>query len=539
MQRKGEEAWASLERGLNRSLLDECAPSDGKGSSTDSGPDRASDPRNCKLETVQAALSDHAALIGWLDSYRSYSFDSVYPLWGYVIRHTGPIQWVRIGPPAGVDERAASRKVGELPNVLCDQAGWPFRSPASGELVQEARSTYEEVLAPLEKCLRGVDQLVVVQAMLIGSLPLDALMDSSGTWIGDRFAISYTPSATLLAWMRKQRGPVRDPRTWRVLAVGDPEFGPGTKDVEPTPDLAARQLGDPVGSASSRRVNPGHSTRALTREEDARESVSRLPESRNEIRRIAQIFPSCTVLLGRDASEREIARLAMSGKLEEYDLIHLATHSLMDPDVVLQMRSAILLSPADSAAGSADPGVSPAKNGLLTSEEIRSTWKLKADLVTLSTCPTELHTQKQETILGFTRGLFHAGAKCLLVSQWNVDDEATALLMGRFYENVTGSYGDVRMGLLGQAMPKAVALREAKHWLREYRDAESGRPFSNPAYWAAFTFSGRFWGILTSHDVLGARRERRIRPRLPRSAGRLRSHARSERTSPASGRGGS
>ncbi len=489
MQGKGEEAWVSLEHGLNRRLLDEFAASDGNGSSTDSDPDQTSGrPRVCNLETVQAALSDHAALVGWLDSYHAISSVTVYPLWGYIIRHAGPIQWVRIDPPAGVGERAATWKIGVFSNVLRDEARWPFRRPVSGELVQGARSVYEEILAPLEKCLRGIDQLVVVQAMNMSHVPLDALMDSSGTWIGDRFAVSYTPSATLLVRMRKRCGPVKAPGTWRVLAVGDPDFGPGSTKVETASDLAARQSGDPMSSASPERVDPGPRTRVLTRQPGAMDSDSRLPETRDEVRRIAQIFPSCTVLLGRDASKREITRLATSGELEEYDLIHLATHSLMD--MPNQMRSAVLLSPTRSALDGADSDASSADDGVLTAADIRSTWKLKADLVTLSACQTDFFTRSQETSLGLTGELLRAGARCLLVSLWDVDDQATALLMGRFYENLAGSYRDVRMGLIGQPMPKAVALQEAKRWLRSYRDADGGQPFANPVFWAAFILLG-------------------------------------------------
>jgi len=58
--------------------------------------------------------------------------------------------------------------------------------------------------------------------------------------------------------------------------------------------------------------------------------------------------------------------------------------------------------------------------------------------------------------------LLLAGARSLVVSQWKVDDTATALLMVRFYENLLAQ----REGM-DQPMPKAEALAEAKSWLRE------------------------------------------------------------------------
>ena len=48
-----------------------------------------------------------------------------------------------------------------------------------------------------------------------------------------------------------------------------------------------------------------------------------------------------------------------------------------------------------------------------------------------------------------------------MLSQWKVDDDATALLMARFYRNLFGK----RDGLAAP-MPEAEALAEAKRWLR-------------------------------------------------------------------------
>jgi CHAT domain-containing protein len=106
------------------------------------------------------------------------------------------------------------------------------------------------------------------------------------------------------------------------------------------------------------------------------------------------------------------------------------------------------------------------------------------------------------------------------LSQWKVDDAATALLMQRFYQNLLGK----RDGL-PKPMGKAEALAEAKAWLRGLsRDealkraaqltsgVERGKnrpvlpllpavptapvgeagdhPYAHPYYWAAFVLIG-------------------------------------------------
>jgi CHAT domain-containing protein len=93
-----------------------------------------------------------------------------------------------------------------------------------------------------------------------------------------------------------------------------------------------------------------------------------------------------------------------------------------------------------------------------------------------------------------------------VLSRWQVDDEATALLMVRFYQNLLGKREGLKEGL-----PKAEALAEAKEWLRNLSAGQikaeverlprgkgakpvplrkEARPFAHPYYWAAFVLIG-------------------------------------------------
>jgi CHAT domain-containing protein len=94
-------------------------------------------------------------------------------------------------------------------------------------------------------------------------------------------------------------------------------------------------------------------------------------------------------------------------------------------------------------------------------------------LVTLSACDTGLaRISGGDELLGLVRGFFVAGSPSLLTTLWEIDDESTALLVSRFYEN-----------LITRGMNKAEALREAKLHLKS---AGYERPF----YWAGFVVQG-------------------------------------------------
>jgi CHAT domain-containing protein/tetratricopeptide (TPR) repeat protein len=114
---------------------------------------------------------------------------------------------------------------------------------------------------------------------------------------------------------------------------------------------------------------------------------------------------------------------------------------------------------------------------------------------------------------GLPAGLLQAGAACTIVSLWQVDDHATALLMTRLYELLDPN-------LSASEQEPVAALRAARAWLRgltveqaaEYVRARpalasvldrwgtgrvrasamrpSDRPYASPMYWATFVAYG-------------------------------------------------
>jgi len=209
-----------------------------------------------------------------------------------------------------------------------------------------------------------------------------------------------------------------------------------------------------------------------------------------EVEAIRPLVPQPAVLVGPKASEQALVQLAEAGRFKDFQVIHLATHVLVDQE--RPERSALVLSLVDVP----DPLEAVMKggrvyDGLVTAKEVLREWKLDADLVTLSACQTGLGKEVGgEGYVGLAHSFLQAGARSLIVSLWPVEDQATSVLMKRFYENWTGRYSDVRNGRTARAMSKADALQEAKRYLRSYTDKDGGKPFEHPYFWAAFILIG-------------------------------------------------
>lgn len=176
----------------------------------------------------------------------------------------------------------------------------------------------------------------------------------------------------------------------------------------------------------------------------------RLKYAEQEALAIAGIMPDATLLLRKQAQAAFIRENA-----GRYAMLHLATHGVFDPAAPL--NSALLLAPG------------PTDDGRLTAGDLYRL-DLDADLVTLSACDTALgKITGGDDVVGFTRGLLYAGARTIIATLWQVDDQATKELMQDFY-------GKVRN------MAKGKALRQAQLDIR--------KRYPHPYYWASFQLTG-------------------------------------------------
>ena len=149
-------------------------------------------------------------------------------------------------------------------------------------------------------------------------------------------------------------------------------------------------------------------------------------------------------------------------------------------------------------------------DGILTAKELTTIDLRGLDLVVLSACQTGLGEITGDGVFGLQRGFKKAGAQTIVMSLWNVDDEATRLFMTKFFE-------EIQLDKDGHPTNKHEAYLAAQRYLRDEYEIEETKvindnltasqrrrleregksterqvvttkvkPYTAPEYWAAF-----------------------------------------------------
>lgn len=174
-----------------------------------------------------------------------------------------------------------------------------------------------------------------------------------------------------------------------------------------------------------------------------------LPGARAEAQEVARMV-GATPFIGSAASKKNVA--AALKAQPAVDLIYLATHGVADRT-----------NPRDASFLLMSDGRWPAK-------EIQNI-PLRAShpLVIMSACQTGLGKDFDVGTIGMARAWYRAGASQVVMSLWNVDDQATRNLMTQFIQQMTEH-------------PADKALQRAMQKMRESH--------ADPSAWAGFTIFG-------------------------------------------------
>jgi len=278
--------------------------------------------------------------------------------------------------------------------------------------------------------------------------------------------LQYVPFAALMNSNREESTPTDGFAARELVLLPSIASLPQLRRTDTTRTATTKSVAifaDPVFESDDPRLPRAVRTHPFKPENPFAEfgGLPRLITSREEAQAIAALAPagSSYVALTFEANREQ----AMSATLNQYRVLHFATHALLNTE--RPQLSGIVLSLYDSQG--------KARDGFLRLNHIYNL-RLSNELVVLSACSTALGRDvKGEGLIGLTRGFMYAGVPRVIASLWKVDDEATSELMNLFYEQM----------LKGGESP-AVALRTAQ--LKMMKQSRWASPF----YWGAFVIQG-------------------------------------------------
>lgn len=294
-----------------------------------------------------------------------------------------------------------------------------FLSSPSSQRRVVAEGLYRDLLLDrvLGELPAEVDKLLIVPDGSLHRVPFGALGLGDGKPLADRFEISRLPSAG--PWLR-----------WRAAET---EAGPALVLADPE-----RPAPETIGSESTPR------SEAFT---NGLRWCRRLPYAREEGEAIRRRAGRSSVLrVGEEASESFLKRT----DLAPFGVIHLASHAYVDPRQA--ERSLVCL-----AAGSDE------EDGNLEVREIVNL-ELGGQLVVLASCKSASGPQLAgEGVMSLARAFFLAGARTVVASLQDLDDEEAKDLFVRFHSH------------LAKGLSVSGALRAAKREIFEQAGGAGAR----------------------------------------------------------------
>jgi CHAT domain-containing protein len=189
---------------------------------------------------------------------------------------------------------------------------------------------------------------------------------------------------------------------------------------------------------------------------ESRSGFSALPNVEKELEEIRSELPS-SILLNQEFTSKSLQNRINS---LPFPIVHLATHGQFSS----KAEETFILAWDDRIY------VKELSNLVRTIEQNKPE---AIELLVLSACQTAAGDTR--AALGIAGVAFQAGARSTIASLWNLDDESTAVLMGKFYQELA----DKKLG-------KAEALRRAQLALLQ------SPKYKRPMFWAPYVLLGNW-----------------------------------------------
>ncbi|HEY0481821.1 MAG TPA: CHAT domain-containing protein, partial [Kofleriaceae bacterium] len=410
------------------------------------------------LAAVQKAIPRDGRLIEIVnfqpgDPKAPYAANPVLPPRRYaafVAGKTGDPQLIDLGPAAAIDDA-----VEQFRKAVSD--------PDNDRAAELGHALFALTLAKVVPALGGATNVLIAPDGALNVVPFSALVDDRGELLVKRYTFTYLTSG----------------RDLLRLAIKTKAQGGGVIFADPSFDAAAPAAPAATGQAPTTR---GRRSADLTLQR-----WKRLPGTAQEADEVGKRMRGAEVFRGARATETALK------SVHGPRVLHLATHGFFLPDappvdpaapaaearaapagptLSTEARENPLLRSGLAFAG-ANQLVSGEDDGILTAMEATGLDLWGTQLVVLSACETGVgKVTNGDGVYGLRRALVIAGAESLVMSLWQVDDDATRDLMAGYYAR------------LAAGKPRSSALRDVQLEIQ-------GKPkYAHPYYWASFLPAG-------------------------------------------------
>ncbi len=196
-----------------------------------------------------------------------------------------------------------------------------------------------------------------------------------------------------------------------------------------------------------------------------------LPGVQKEVDAIAETVRT-EIYRGDNATEENFRALN-----QNFDVLHLAMHAYINDSLPAYSRLAFSPEKGEHSLET---------DGWLNTADIYNLDLKNVRLTVLSACNTGIgKMQKGEGLMSLARGFLFAGCPSIVMSLWEVEDNAGTQIMTSFYKNLKN----------GKTKDEALRLAKIK-----YLENSNSR-LAHPHYWMSFKCIGDQSPIYTSHDM--------------------------------------
>lgn len=296
------------------------------------------------------------------------------------------------------------------------------RSDLTQKYLTGATQLYDWIIRPFESQLKNanIDTLVFIHDGLLRSIPMASLHDGQ-SFLVESYAIGNTtywspsPEKTL-------------PQNQQMLAFGLTEAAEISQYSQPL-------------------------------------SFAALPGVREELLGIQTTLKNSQIRINQDFSPR---LLTESLTQTSPNILHLATHARFGVDP----RETFLITGEKVTVGANSTN---ATLNMLALYQLLRSLQQPINLLALTGCETAVGNERDA--LGITGAALQAGVDTVMASLWQIDDQATGMIVPAFYQN------------LGQGQSKAKALQQAQiNWLKVQKEGRQ----RHPGYWAPLILVGNW-----------------------------------------------